>query len=454
MDVENQIVLNRFIPRDYQNPLISAIEHDGYKRAMIVWPRRAGKDVVALNLLLRAALRKPIVAFYLFPTYAQAKKVIWKSLTSDGKPFMDFIPSELISKTSVQDMSITLRNGSIIQLLGSDNYDSLVGTNPSMIILSEYALQDANAFRYLSPALKYNDGTAIFITTPRGHNHAFDLWNIAQQNPNVWFSQALTIEDTGHISVQDVEDEIARGEISRDLAQQEYYVSWDKGVEGSYYSKYIDKMRLNDQIGNIPYESSFKVHVAFDIGNDCTSCIFFQTIGNTVNIIDYYENSGSGHGLEHYAKVILSKEYIYGKHVFPHDMAVTEWGGIRQTRLEKAKTLGLDGIICERKDIDDGIEAVRSLLGRVYIDETKCKQLIKSLNNYRQDYDPKRNVYSGIPLHDWSSHAADAMRYLALSVKKLQPNTSPEELERRYREATGGARYNMPSMFRDDLPPY
>jgi phage terminase large subunit len=454
MDASTDIILRRFQPRDYQKPIIAAIEKKGYKRVLVVLPRRAGKDIVALNILLRAALMKPGVYYYVFPTYAQARKIIWKSLTSDGQRFLDYIPRELIDNINSQEMCIILKNKSIIQLLGSDNYDSLVGTNPSAIVYSEYAIQDPNAHQFLSPALKYNQGWALFISTPRGKSHMYELWNIAKANPGIWFPYLLTVEETKHIDIEEIEREIASGEISRDLALQEYWCSFDRGVEGSYYAKYLDRMRTDGRIGMVPYESSFKVHTAWDIGNDCTCIIFFQTVGQIVRIIDYYENSGSGNGLEHYAKIVLSKDYIYGRHIFPHDMAVTEWGGVRQTRLEKARQLGLNGVICDKKDIDDGIEAVRSAFAKIYIDEVKCAKLIKALENYRQEYDPKKNTYKGYPLHDQFSHAADAMRYLAISLPKTREGTSPEELERRFQEARGGSNMNMPAIFRDDLPPY
>lgn len=455
MNAQTHIYLNKFQPRPYQLPIIDAIEHKGYKRVLVVLPRRAGKDVVALNILLRAALKKVGVYFYVFPTYAQARKIIWKSLTSEGQRFLDFIDPGLIENINSQEMCIVLKNKSIIQLLGSDNYDSLVGTNPSGIVYSEYALQDPNAHRFLSPALKYNSGFALFISTPRGKNHLWELWNIAQQNPDHWFPYLLTVEETQHISVEEIQDEVARGEISLDLSLQEYWCSFNRGVEGAYYAKYIDRMRTDGRIGAVPYEPSFKVHTAWDIGNDCTAIIFFQVVGQVVRLVDYYENSGSGHGLEHYAKVVLSKEYVYGRHIFPHDMAVTEWGGVRQTRLEKARQLGLNGLICDRKEIDDGIETVRSAFARMYIDERNCAKLIKCLENYRQEYDPKRNAYKGYPLHDQFSHGADAARYMAISLPKLNPGTTPEELDKRYREAMGGqSNIGMPAIFRNDLPDY
>lgn len=404
--------------------------------------------------MTRAALRKVGVYFYVFPQYSQARKALWTSLTSDGRKFLDIIPPEIIDKMNQQEMRITLKNNSTIQFLGSDNYDSLRGTNPSAIVYSEYAYQDPRAHQALSPALKYNDGWALFITTVRGKNHCYEMYNIAQANPDVWWSCKLTIDDTKHISSAEIEREIASGEISWDMAQTEYYNDFNIGLEGSYYSKYLDKMRVDGRIGQIPWEAAFKVWTAWDIGNDTTAIIFFQCVGQIVRIIDYYENSGSGHGLEHYAKIVLSKPYVYADrgHIFPHDMAVTEWGGTRQTRFEKAKQLGLNGRVCDKKDIEDGIEVVRSAFSKIYIDEFNCSKLIKALENYRQEWDPKRNTYKGIPLHDWASHAADSIRYLAISLPKTTDGLSAEALDQRYREAMGLS--ELPSVFRDDLLNY
>lgn len=438
MKVETKIKLNKFMPRAYQLPILEAIEDEGYKRVLAILPRRAGKDYLALNIVLRRAIQIPAVYYYVFPAYAQARKALFASLDSDGNKFLDQIPEELILKINQQEMRIELINNSVIQFLGSDNYDSLRGTNPSFIVYSEYAYQDPKAHQALSPALKYNNGIALFISTVNGKNHMYELYQIALHNPEIWYTCKLTIADTGHISEHEIEREIASGEISWDMAQAEYYSNFELGQVGSYYSKYIDKLRTEGRIGFVPYEAAYKVWTAWDIGNDCTSIIFYQCVGQIVRIIDYYENSGSGNGLEHYAKIVLGKPYIYARHVFPHDMAVTEWGGLRQTRLEKAKQLGLNGMICDKKDIDDGIETVRSAFSRIWIDEKNCAKLIKALENYRQEFDSKRNTYKGIPLHDWSSHPADAMRYLCVSLPKTRDGLSAEDLDKRYRQAMGG----------------
>jgi hypothetical protein len=394
---------------------------------------------------------------YCLPTFRQARLVIFESITNDSMRFLDFIPKEVIKSINSQELKVALTNGSIIQFIGSDSYDtSLVGTNPRMVIMSEYALADPRAYHFIRPILNANGGTMIILSTPRGKNSLWDLYQIASNNPNEWFCSKLTLEDTQHISWEEIQKEIASGEISEDLAMQEYFCSFDQGVEGAYYAKYIDKMRINGQISQIPWEASARVSTAWDIGvRDSTSIIWFQKIGQTVRIIDYYEKSKEG--LEHYIQVINNKPYTYDKHWAPHDIAVKEFGS-GLTRLEKARQLGLK---FESRDsgtssalpnisIADGIEACRSAFSKIWIDEQRCAPLIKALENYRQEFDSKRKVYRDRPLHDNNSHAADAFRYLVLSLSRSRDGqTTADELERRYLQTVEG-QSSLPGFFRDD----
>ena len=234
--------------------------------------------------------------------------------------------------------------------------------------------------------------------------------------------------------------------MSEDLIQQEFFTSFSLGVEGAYYTKYLDRMRINNQIGNVPYEVGFKVHTAWDLGvRDSTAIIFFQVIGQTVRIIDCYENAKQG--LEHYVKILEQRGYIYGKHIAPHDIRVKEFGS-GMTRIEKAKQLGIKFVVASNIAIQDGVESVRSAFSKIWIDEEKCEQLLKAINNYRQEYDSKKRVYKANPLHDWSSHYADALRYLCISLPKTRDgHSTPEELDQRYREAAYGSQ-DLPSFFR------
>lgn len=448
---ELTVHLDTFKPRPYQLPIFDAIENKKYKRVLAILPRRAGKDVCGFNLTIRAALSVVGVYYYIFPTYSQAKKVIWDSMTNDGKRFLDFIPDALVESKNSQEMKIRLVNGSLIQLVGSDNYDSLMGTNPRGVVFSEYALQDPRAYQFIRPILAANDGWALFLSTPRGKNHLWELYQIATQSPQ-WFAYKLTVEDTHHIPLYEIEREKAEGIMSDDLIQQEYYTSFTMGVEGAYYAKYLDRMRISGQIGIVPWEPAFKVNTAWDLGiRDSTTIIFYQIVGQTIRVIDCYENSKEG--LEHYIKVVMNKPYQYGKHIAPHDIKVKEFtSGV--ARIEKARQLGIVFTVAPNLTVEDGIEAVRSATAKIWMDERQCAPLIKALGNYRQEFDIKKKIYKPQPLHDWSSHYADAMRYLCISLSKTRDGLSPQELDRRYREAVYGEQGNMPAVFRDDLPSY
>lgn len=448
-DVEITRKLNQFNPRSYQIPILKALD-SGYKRVLAIMPRRAGKDITALNYVIRQMWENGGVYYYIFPTYSQAKKVIWDSITNDGTRILDFFPSELVVQMNSQEMKIRMRskNGSesLFQLIGSDNYDALMGTNPRGCVFSEYALQDPLAYQYIRPILTANEGWALFISTPRGKNHLWQLAQIAKNSPD-WFYYKLSVEETKHISLENIEKERAEGIMSEDMIQQEYYTSFEMGVEGAYYTKYVDMAKREKRIGYVPWENGFAVHTAWDIGvRDSTTIIFFQVVGQAIHIIDCYQNSKEG--LEHYATVIQNKPYTYGKHIAPHDIRVKEWGsGI--TRFEKARQLGIKFTLSENFEIIDGIEAVRSLFSKLWIDSNKCEDLIKALENYRQEYDAKKKVYKPRPLHDWSSHFCDAMRYLAVSLPKTKDGLSKEDLDKRYLKARYGNEASLPSFFQN-----
>lgn len=457
--MSNSMIELNFEPRGYQLPVLEALEDKGYKRVLAIMPRRAGKDITAFNICIRALLRKVCVIYYIFPTYSQGKKILWDSITNNGQKILDFIPPELIVSKNSQEMKIKFINGSLFQIVGSDNVDSLMGTNPQGVVFSEYALQDPLAYQYIRPILTANEGWALFISTPRGKNHLWELYNIAQQSPE-WFCYKLTLDDTQHIPLSEIEKERQEGIMSEDLIQQEYYTSFTMGVEGSYYAKYLDKMKLNKQIGPVPWESAYQVHTVWDIGvRDSTCIIFYQICGQIVRIIDCYDNNKEG--LEHYKSVLDSKPYSYGKHFAPHDIGVTEWGS-GMSRIEKAKNLGIKFEVRRDKQgraisalpdmsIMDGIEAVRSLFSKVWIDDVKCAPLIKALENYRQEYDSKKKIYNSRPLHNWASHYADSMRYLALSLPKTRDSMSADDLEGIRARAIYGGTTQLPKFFRDPM---
>ena len=206
--VETQIKLNKIKLRPYQLPIQDAIENKNYRKVVAIMPRRSGKDITAFFLAIRQCIRRVCVVYYIFPTYSQGRKILWDSITNDGQRILHLIPDELIASTNSSEMKIRFTNGSLLQVVGSDNFDGLVGTNPQMCIFSEYALQDPRAYQFLRPILTGNDGIALFISTPRGKNHLWEMYNIACNSDN-WFAYKLSVNETGHISLNDIEREKA-----------------------------------------------------------------------------------------------------------------------------------------------------------------------------------------------------------------------------------------------------
>jgi hypothetical protein len=404
-------------PRDYQLDLWKYLENGG-KRAVAVWHRRAGKDLLSVNWCVTAALKRKGLYWHLLPTYNQGRKIVWDGMTRDGRSFLEHFPKELWANVNNTDMRLELKNGSIYQVVGTDNVDRLVGSNPVGVVFSEYSLQDPRAWDLVRPILAENGGWAMFIYTARGRNHGYDLFNMANRNER-WFCQRLSVDDTAVLNQEAIDEEREAG-MPEELIQQEFYCSFDAPLVGSYYGSLMAKALAEERIKNVPYEPRLEVHTSWDLGmGDSTAIIWFQQFGNEYRIIDYYENQGEG--IPHYVKIVREKDYIYGRHIAPHDIKVREMG-TGKSRFEVARDLGLRFDICPNIQIDDGIEAARSIIPRCYFDEKKCSILVEALRQYRKDYDEKNKVYKNRPLHDWSSHGADAFRYLALGTRDINKN--------------------------------
>ncbi len=435
-EINIQIPLN-YRSRAYQIPFWEAMKR-GKKRAVLVWHRRAGKEKTCWNFLISRAVQKVGIYYYFFPHFSQGRKILWDGVDKDGFRFLDHVPAQLVDGSpNATEMKVRLKNGSIIQVIGTNNIDSIVGTNPCGCIFTEYALQDPTAWQLIRPILVENGGWAVFNFTPRGSNHGKELFDMAQKNPD-WFCQILTVKDTGIISEEDIQKERDAG-MSEDFIQQEFYCSFTLGIEGSYYARYLQEARDEDRISNVPWDRQSRVSTAWDLGyGDSCAIGFYQLIGNEIHLIDYYENHGEG--LPHYAQIIKNKPYIYENHYAPHDIEAHAFSSGLSAR-EVGSSLGIKFITLPtlKLRLEDGIEAVRGLFPRVWIDAEKCKRLVKCLENYRKEFDQKMDSYKEKPRHDWASHGADMMRYLAISVKlhvdSAKSGVSDSQSEKWFKEA-------------------
>jgi hypothetical protein len=358
--------------------------------------------------------------FHLFPTYTQAKKAIWDGTDYEGFKVLDHFPTDLVQSKSESELQITLKNGSIYQLIGSDNIDRIVGTNPIGCIFSEYALQNPRAWDLVRPILSENDGWAIFNTTPRGHNHAKRMYDAAVNDP-AWYSSLLTVNETfradGTPVVSQAKIDAERHgpqPMSEELIQQEYYCSFEGYQEGSYYVRQLRQARQDKRIIALPWAANAPVFTFWDIGvGDATAIWFAQYDGHFVDLIDYYEQTGEG--IAHYANVLKAKPYTYARHYWPHDGRNRDFTS-GETRRDTAEKLGIKPVdIVPRGDIDDGIEAARGLFSLCRFDETRCARGIDCLTEYHKERDEINETFKDKPLHNWASNGADAFRTMAMS---------------------------------------
>lgn len=235
------------------------------------------------------------------------------------------------------------------------------------------------------------------------------------------------------------------------LFLQEYYVSFERGIEGSIYGRVLDQMRLDNRIGPVSWNPTLLTHVAIDIGvNDATTMVWFQTPDNQnyINIIDCYSNTGMG--LDHYIKILQDKPYKYGKYFAPHDLKVREFGGGAVTRYEKARQLGLNFIILDQTSVQDGIDNVLANFSKMYIDQEKCRSLIDALENYKKEYDDIKQMYKNKPLHSWAAHFADSIRYMCQALHLTKKGMTTQEFDRKKAEALYGNQFTLPPVFRKD----
>lgn len=383
--------------------------------ACIVAHRRAGKTVACILDLIDAALRcdknRPQFA-YIAPHYVQAKDVAWNYL----KEYTASIPGVSINES---ELRVDLPNGARIRLYGADNYDRLRGLYLDGVVLDEYADMDPRAWsEVIRPALSDRQGWAIFIGTPKGRNAFWEIFELAKKDHN-WFSLILKASKTQIVPQSELDD--AKLMMTPEQYEQEYECSFDAAILGAYYAKQLSEAEAAGRIKDVPYEPSVPVQTAWDLGmSDSMSIFFFQVVGSEIRIIDHYENHTQT--LAHYVGVLNEKPYRYSTHWVPHDAKVISMETGR-TRVETLQSLGLDKNGQEVRlvpghKVKDGINAAQVSFPRFWFDESKCHYAIEALRQYHEDWDEKLNVSRKKPKHDWTSHAADAFRYLAMAWKE------------------------------------
>jgi len=392
---------------------------------VLVCHRRWGKTVLGVNLNQQAATmverERPRCA-YIGPTYTQSKSVAWDYMQHYARP----IPGVSFNQS---ELRVDYPNGGQSRIFGSDNPDSLRGNYFDRATLDEYGLHPAKTFtEVIGPCLVDRGGSALFLGTPNGKNQFYEIAKHAQAeeaagNPD-WIFREYKASQTGLLDAAYLK--AAQAVMTADEYQQEFECSFEASVKGAIYSKEMERARTEGRVCNVPYDPALPVDTDWDLGiGDAMAIWFSQSLrSGEVRLIDYHE--ASGEGFPYYVNILNQKGYTYGQHWAPHDIQVRELGS-GKSRLDVAAGFGLRFKVTPRitgsvgMEIEEGIAAVRLLLPRCWFDAVKCKAGLEALNNYRRDYNERLNEFKATPVHDWSSHGADAMRGLSVRHKTPSP---------------------------------
>jgi phage terminase large subunit len=409
-------------PRAYQEPLWRYM-HGGGKRAIAIWPRRHGKDDLALHYTACAAHERVGVYWHLLPQQNQARKAIWDAVNphTGRRRIDDAFPKELRETTREQDMLIRFKTGSTWQVIGSDNYDALVGTPPIGVVFSEWALSSPQAWSLIRPILLENGGWSIFITTPRGRNHAHRMYQMAKDSGD-WFAEHLTSDETGVFTPEQLSGEKAelvaeRGEadgkrstirstcaLGRPLCRAPttlvWWTSWRRtGGLAAFLTTPASRSTRPGTSG--PTTRPW-----------CGSSSERRWAGRSSTTWPTPRRALTGTSAK------SSPSPTPTASTCCHTTATTS--GLRCLRRralrDTARTLGLKNVrvVPRTKSVANDINEVRKIIPLCVFDAEKCAHGIDALRSYRRVWDEKLKAYRDHPLHDWASDPADAFRTFAV----------------------------------------
>jgi phage terminase large subunit len=417
-----------FRVRWYQQAFHHALVNRTHDRLMAVWHRRAGKDEIVLNAMRELAWKDPGTYWHCFPEQKQARKAIWNGVNghTGKRRILEAFPPPMIERMQDDDMFIELKNGATFQLIGSDRFDSTVGSGPKGIAYSEWALSNPSAWAYHSPMIRETGGFAAFITTPRGNNHAKTMFDRAKTNPK-WFAEILSIDQTGALTPEDLAEALQEyqdlhgDELGLSFYEQEYECSFAGAMVGSYWGGEVAKAERAGRMQPVPIDPNHPVHTIWDLGkaiNNPLWCI--QVIHGRIYVVDFYRPDTDD--LEEWCRW-LDKQGYHGDDYVPDDVLDPIWGA-KHTRWDMLKAMKRKPKLVKRIAVADGIHAGRNAIKVAYFhkaDDERSERVqlgVEGLKSYRREWDDDRKTFLDNPYKDWAEHIGSAWRYLGLAWRE------------------------------------
>lgn len=455
---------NNWKPRDYQQPAWDYLENGG-KHAELIWHRRSGKDEISLHRTCVAAHERVAGYWHMLPLANQVRKAIWDAINphTGMRRIDEAFPIEIRAATRDNDMFIKFKNGSTWQALGSDNYQASIGSPPVGIVYSEWSQAKPAARAFLRPILVENKGWQIFVTTPRGKNHAYKTFRAALKHPNV-FTQTLRADQTSVFTAEQLEverqayiDDFGHN-MGEAMYQQEYMVSFDAAILGAIWGAELSELDREGRFTAFEHVPGYPVYVAMDIGRtDATSIWWYQVIGNEIRFIDNLTDNFKD--VDYYASQMLGKHvkidiveneivlkypggwpdewenaehrksFEYETLYLPHDAAAKTLATKKSVEEQFRAVFGYGNIrVLPQLSMSDGIKYVRQMLKKAWLNH-RCEDGFEALKAYQYEWDEDKQKFRDTPLHNWASDPADGFRYAAVAWQTFAPPAKEPEPE-------------------------
>lgn len=429
---------NNWAPRAYQRPLWDYLERGG-REAVAVWHRRAGKDEIGLHRACVAAHERPANYWHMLPEAAQARKAIWDAVNpkSGQRRIDEAFPPVLRATTRDDQMFIKFRSGATWQVIGSDNFDSLVGASPAGIVYSEWSLAKPSARAFLRPIIAENNGWEVFLYTPRGRNHGLRTLESAQATPGS-FAQVLSVENTHAIAADVLERERAAyireyGEEEGDaFFRQEYHCDFSAAVLGAILARHVERAerdgRVNDDV-SFDFDGA-PIEISSDIGRrDTSTWWFWQPRPGGFALVDYDE--GSGLDAEEWCARLEKKlaGYTLGKIWLPHDARARTFASKHSAHEQFMAHFGMKRVgLVPMTTKSDRINAARTVIDSCEFQKTRCADGLEGLRAWGYEWNEERKAFSSEPRHDWASHPGDGFSYGAQIMREYVAPKKPERI--------------------------
>jgi hypothetical protein len=418
-----EAITGGFVPRPYQLPYMFAMDN-GCKFAVWVMHRRGGKDRTALAQTCKDAHRRVGLYWHCLPTLKQGRKVVWDNITSEGKNLIDqTFPAHLVKRRLEDEMKIELHNGSIVQVVGADNFNSLVGASPVHVTFSEWSLTDPRAYDFVRPILRENNGSVSFIYTPRGFNHGWKTLEVARKLPKA-FTAVMSIRDTGVLTEADIAQERAY-DMPEELIQQEYYCDFASANVGAIVGRYISAAERDGRVTvDSQVEPGARIVVSCDLGfRDAAAFWFWQINQGGFDLVHYEEANGldASEWITRLKGLDIKISHVY----LPHDARAKTMASRHTVAEQFAKAFECS--VVPQGKLQDRINAARLVIPRCRFHPDACARGLEALRAWAFKWDDDRKIFSAEPEHNWASHGADAFSYGAQVVRELLRSEAPKE---------------------------